>query len=134
LLDELAEHPTTIVHGDLHLDNVIITPDGPTILDWAGVCAGPAATDLAHCFVEVLDVDPRSDVGRSLIDRYLERLQKRGVTSYPVDDLDDAIRIVHQVAVAGNIRWAVNRSPEPGTRPWHLLRHTLARYDRLLTE
>lgn len=36
-----------LCHGDLHPDNVIMTADGPRLIDWIGAVRGPAALDLA---------------------------------------------------------------------------------------
>jgi thiamine kinase-like enzyme len=46
----LADLPETLLHGDLHLDNVMFEDRGtlPVILDWARVCRGPAALDLCE--------------------------------------------------------------------------------------
>lgn len=41
---ELAEQP---LHGDVHLGNVLITPDGPLWADLENVCRGPVEYDLA---------------------------------------------------------------------------------------
>ncbi|HET9967506.1 MAG TPA: aminoglycoside phosphotransferase family protein, partial [Streptosporangiaceae bacterium] len=47
---ELRRRPGVVVHGDLHLDNVLFQPKGasrrPVVLDWGSVCAGPAAIDV----------------------------------------------------------------------------------------
>src|SRR5262249_24685871 len=36
-----------LCHGDLHPDNVIMTADGPRLIDWLGAVRAPAAFDLA---------------------------------------------------------------------------------------
>jgi Phosphotransferase enzyme family len=36
-----------LCHGDLHPDNVIMTADGPRLIDWIGAVRAPAAFDLA---------------------------------------------------------------------------------------
>ncbi len=55
-----------LCHVDLHLDNVIMTAEGPKIIDWAFPSCAPAALDLARCHVIYSDlvysaegVDPR---------------------------------------------------------------------------
>lgn len=54
-----------LCHGDLHSDNVIMTADGPVIIDWVATIRAPAAWDLGRCqvtFSELIyapdDVDP----------------------------------------------------------------------------
>lgn len=36
-----------LLHLDLHVQNIIVTPAGPVLLDWANARRGPAAADLA---------------------------------------------------------------------------------------
>ena len=41
------EHALLVCHGDVHPGNVIQSADGPVLLDWDLLCAGPAAWDHA---------------------------------------------------------------------------------------
>jgi len=59
----------SILHLDFHPENVILTADGPMVIDWPNTAAGPAAADVGHTWVilatsEVSDV--KSRVGRGL--------------------------------------------------------------------
>jgi len=36
-----------LLHLDLHILNIVWTPDGPVLLDWANARSGPAAADVA---------------------------------------------------------------------------------------
>ena len=36
-----------LVHGDLHPGNVMLTPDGPLVIDWTNAAKGPPGADLA---------------------------------------------------------------------------------------
>lgn len=46
--ERLADAPTSLLHGDLHLDNVLFVADGePVLLDWSRPAAGPAPLELA---------------------------------------------------------------------------------------
>lgn len=40
--------PRTLVHGDMHAGNVIVSPDGAAIIDWGNARLGPALLDLAN--------------------------------------------------------------------------------------
>jgi aminoglycoside phosphotransferase (APT) family kinase protein len=40
-----------LCHTDLHPGNVIMTADGPKLIDWGGAVRAPAALDLANCHV-----------------------------------------------------------------------------------
>ncbi|MGH9959028.1 MAG: phosphotransferase, partial [Pyrinomonadaceae bacterium] len=43
--------PAGLVHGDLFADNVIITPQGPIIIDWEGAALGPLIDDIAIALI-----------------------------------------------------------------------------------
>lgn len=49
-LAHLAQIPLTVVHGDLHLDNVMFARGGaeraPVVIDWAAACRGPIVLDI----------------------------------------------------------------------------------------
>ena len=49
-----------LLHRDLHPQNVILTADGPRIIDWEGAARGPAVADVAMTWVIVgySDVPP----------------------------------------------------------------------------
>ncbi len=42
-----------LLHRDLHPDNVILTRDGPKVIDWEGAARGPAEADIALTWVLV---------------------------------------------------------------------------------
>jgi Ser/Thr protein kinase RdoA (MazF antagonist) len=79
LADRFAQLPLTVVHGDLHLDNVLIDDSArATIVDWGRPRRAPAVVDVARCFVEVIDATPSDALGREFLDHYVERLGERG--------------------------------------------------------
>lgn len=41
------ERRESFVHGDLHPGNVLLTTDGPVVIDWEGASIGPCDTDVA---------------------------------------------------------------------------------------
>jgi aminoglycoside phosphotransferase (APT) family kinase protein len=43
--------PETVLHMDLHPDNVLLSPAGPYVIDWSNATAGPAGADLAQTCV-----------------------------------------------------------------------------------
>src|SRR5215831_7420619 len=47
-----------LCHGDLHPGNVIMTADGPRIIDWIGAVRAPAALDLASCHILLSELAP----------------------------------------------------------------------------
>ena len=42
---------TALLHLDLHPENVILTAQGPVVIDWPNAARGPAAADVAHTWV-----------------------------------------------------------------------------------
>lgn len=48
-----TSHPQSVLHLDLHPMNVIMSPDGPVVIDWTNAAGGPAGFDGAMTFVEV---------------------------------------------------------------------------------
>jgi len=47
-----------LCHGDLHPDNVIMTAEGPRLIDWIGTVRGPAAYDLGVTHVVLTELAP----------------------------------------------------------------------------
>lgn len=55
----LSAGPRTVVHGDVHADNVLLRPDGrPVLLDWEAIHVGTAAEDVARLAVVRTDGGP----------------------------------------------------------------------------
>jgi Ser/Thr protein kinase RdoA (MazF antagonist) len=48
----------TLCHGDLHPGNVIMTAEGPRLIDWVGPVRAPAAYDLAVSHILLTEVGP----------------------------------------------------------------------------
>lgn len=105
----LAAAPPTLLHLDLHLDNVMFAPAGggprAYILDWQSVSRGPAVLDVAGFVVESLSVDDRRSRERELLRGYHAELRRRGVDDYPFERLwDDLLRAL-LVRLAGAAGW-----------------------------
>lgn len=64
---------TSLLHLDLHPQNVLVSRDGPWVIDWANAARGPAEADVALTFV-IVGVVPRA---RSPLDRVADALRKR---------------------------------------------------------
>ena len=47
-----------LCHGDLHPGNVIVTADGPRLIDWGGATRAPAGFDLACSHVNLSELAP----------------------------------------------------------------------------
>jgi aminoglycoside phosphotransferase (APT) family kinase protein len=57
--------PEVYVHSDLHPGNVILTRDGPVVIDWEGARAGPRDAEVASTWL-VLRVGEPDDLPRLL--------------------------------------------------------------------
>lgn len=47
-----------LVHGDLHPDNVLLSPAGPVVVDWSNAGRGPAGADVADAWLLLAAADP----------------------------------------------------------------------------
>jgi len=47
-----------LCHSDLHPGNVIMTAEGPRLIDWLGAARAPAAYEIAQCHVLIAELDP----------------------------------------------------------------------------
>jgi aminoglycoside phosphotransferase (APT) family kinase protein len=65
-----------LLHLDLHPDNVLLTAEGPVVIDWTNAARGPAGVDAAYTWVIVTtsDVDGRVErTGQQLFARLFAR-------------------------------------------------------------
>jgi aminoglycoside phosphotransferase (APT) family kinase protein len=64
-LPERFGAPEVLVHGDLHPDNVMLTPAGPVVIDWPNACLGAPGADVASTWMIVAtsEVDAGGLVG-----------------------------------------------------------------------
>ncbi|SEE45656.1 phosphotransferase [Jiangella alba] len=51
----------TVVHLDLHPDNVVLTPDGPVLIDWRNATDGPADLDVVYSALILAQVSVGTD-------------------------------------------------------------------------
>ena len=126
---ELKAAPTTLVHGDLHLDNVLFSADGtPIVLDWPSVSRGPAAADFGHFLAESVTPVLRRARQRALAERHAAALAARGVLGYDADALCRDAERVMVVLFGAAIRWAAGpNAPKPGEPRAPLLARSLLR-------
>jgi len=103
----LARETPTLVHSDLHLDNVLFEPGVlPVILDWTDIARGPAVVDFARLLVEGITPDARRANQHALCVRYANALAARGVAGYGADRVRRDIAHVAMVSFAAMARWA----------------------------
>ena len=109
VLAALDTAPTTIIHADLHLDNILFTEAGSAtaalLIDWQSVCIGPAALDFSLFTVGSLSPEERSIAGESLLLRYHATLVANDVHDYPLDAFRNDCRLALLQQLAGTVNW-----------------------------
>ncbi len=100
--------PSTVVHGDYRLDNLLFGPDGSvSAVDWQSAAVGPALRDVAYFIGTSLPTDVRRTHERDLVSEYHEALVARGVEGYGAERCWDDYRLGHaqgpMIAVIGCI-------------------------------
>ena len=118
--------PLTVIHGDLHLENVCLhrpldrpLDTGDTaFLDWQHTARGPAVYDLSKLLCTGLEpADLASGLG-DLLTRYHAALTRGGV-DYPLPDLAADLILAQRIVVATDIgdgHAATSETPSPWTR------------------
>jgi hypothetical protein len=77
--------PWTVIHGDTHLGNLFVDPDGrPGFVDWS-VRRAPFINEVTYFMVGGLDVPDRRRWEGALLQHYLERLAAHGVNAPSFD-------------------------------------------------
>ena len=83
----LEAAPATLLHGDSHIANTYLLPDGTGgLLDWQLQVRGCWAHDVAYLLATALDPHVRRAEEHSLLGRYLDALTARGVGDAPGPD------------------------------------------------
>jgi hypothetical protein len=83
----LEAAPVTLLHGDSHIANTYLLPDGTGgLLDWQLQVRGCWAHDVAYLISTALEPDIRRVEARALLGRYLDALASGGVHDAPSAD------------------------------------------------
>ncbi len=69
LIDHLAADDV-LCHSDLRPSNVIMTAQGPRLIDWLGATRAPAAYEIAQCHVLLAELGPEHAVNSALQAEY----------------------------------------------------------------
>lgn len=101
--------PETLIHADLHLDNMIFNPPGDQrsviVVDWQTVSVGPPASDLLFFISDSLAIEERRAAEASLLERYVALLSAHGVHNYSLDQLRTDCGRALLLLLAGTIGW-----------------------------
>ena len=136
VLATLAERPHTLIHADLHLDNVIF--DGPgagrsaVVLDWQTAVVGSPAWDVALFLFGSLSVGDRRTAEGALLQRYATLLAEHGVRGYTVEDLRADCRLALLAWLAGTVGWLTRLDPDELTGRERALQEAVLADGRLL--
>lgn len=112
-LHRLNVGPITLVHRDLHVENLLLDERGGEtklyIVDWQGAVLGHPAMDLAYAVAgnaRTEAVDP------SMLRIYHDRLAELGVTDYAYEALMEDYLAGVIWLFAGQVRWLADYTPE----------------------
>ncbi len=106
-----GQAPRTVIHSDVHLGNWYVTGEGRMGLsDWARVCRGLWARDIAYALMTTLAVEDRRAWETALLERYLGKLQSDfGVKI----GWEEALRAYRQQAFTALLMWTPTLCPPP---------------------
>ncbi|MDZ4825196.1 MAG: phosphotransferase [Actinomycetota bacterium] len=82
----LAAAPVTLLHGDTHLGNTYLLPDGGGLLDWQLQVRGCWAHDVVYLLSTALPPEVRRRHGPALVAGYVDELARMGVADAPAAD------------------------------------------------
>jgi hypothetical protein len=103
---EVHRSAVCVVHGDAHIGNAYVEPDGRVgFVDWQTVALGPWVHDVNYFVVSALDVPDRRAHERDLLGHYLKALATFGVS---VPGLDEAWSDYRRATVHGFMGWLCN--------------------------
>ena len=85
--DVFSSRPSTLLHGDTHIGNTYLLPEGKGgLYDWQLMVKGCWAHDLTYLLVTGLGPEDRRKHERDLIKLYFEELARRGVENPPNEE------------------------------------------------
>ncbi|MCP3989158.1 MAG: phosphotransferase [Actinomycetia bacterium] len=96
LMARLSVGPTTFVHGDYRLDNLLFPASGIepiTVIDWQICLRGKGSYDTGYFMSQSLDPAQRSEIERDLLRHYWDHLVEGGVSGYDFDQCWEDYRL-----------------------------------------
>jgi hypothetical protein len=89
--------PSTLVHNDYRLDNLLFAPEGAdipavTVVDWQSLTTGEPLRDVGFLLGTGLDPDLRREHEREIVGAYHAALRGHGVGDYDLDRCRDDYR------------------------------------------
>ena len=120
LLHALAAPPTTLVHNDFKLDNLLFgEPGGPdpiALVDWQVITRGRGIQDLAYLICQSMTVEARLAQEEDLLGRWHRRLTESGVRGYDFEQarLDYRRSVMRGLAVPVEMGGSLDLGNERG--------------------
>jgi hypothetical protein len=103
--------PWTVVHGDPHIGNLMVDPDGrPAFVDWQLVQRGPWYLDVGYHIASVLPVEDRRVHEIGLVEHYLDALEAGGVDRPRPADVWPGLRLG---MIHGFYLWGITQKVDP---------------------
>jgi hypothetical protein len=109
-----AARALTLIHGDAHLQNVLLPrdprTDRPVLIDWEGWTGGLGLWDLAGVLVDwqaggQLPAEARRDLEGTLLSRYHAGLRRAGIRDYSTQDCRDDYRLCLLARIPHALAW-----------------------------
>ena len=121
----LMTEPATLIHGDAHAENVVLTNDGALLLDWQHPHVANPGLDLAVFITMSLHEEQRAERERYLVNRHSERVKAHGCDwpdpwrDYQLGLLRRAARIV-EIADSNfvSLPWVFRRTALAAVEHW----------------
>lgn len=130
-LDQMAEFPETLVHGDYRPDNLFFGAPGSdhpiVVCDWQGPGRGPGVVDAAYFIAGSMSPDDRRAHEDELLRRYHNHLLEGGVKDYSFAQLKEDYRGYFAGVIAGGVV-LLGTLPEGNERGRMLIESTLTRF------
>ena len=107
-----------LLHLDLHPLNVMLTAEGPVVIDWTGACRGPGDVDVALAWVLLVAgqipggrvLSKLLDTGRALLVRsFLSGFDRRAVASRLHEVVSYKVTDPHMSTAERDRMWALVR-------------------------
>lgn len=117
-LERAAATPQTLVHGDLHLDQVLMPADGdPVIVDWQLAQRGGVGVDVARLLVLSLSAEERRQHENALLESYRAESARHGGPERDSGTLLDEYRFgIVWSAFVNASHWLADSPGSPGSR------------------
>jgi len=101
----------TLIHGDAHVGNVFLAPDGsPALVDWQLVQRNFWGIDIGYHVASAISTEDREQSERDLLRHYLDELTARGVQAPSWNEAWSAYRIG---TVYGFFMWGITIMVKP---------------------